>query len=132
MLVWLHPTSFNFNLNSLGGFPPLSFFGEANGRIKLSLLGRCKLWWAKSVSVPIPKVHINGKISIRMEKRVKNQCLSEPYVLINQLITSIWKAAHLKNSLLYMLGGKKISIQQKMTKIGTFENMVQIWSFKSP
>jgi hypothetical protein len=31
-----------------------------------------------------------------------------------------------------MLGGKKISIQQKMTKIGTFENMVQIWSFKSP
>jgi hypothetical protein len=28
--------------------------------------------------------------------------------------------------------GKKISIQQKMTKIGTFENKVQIWSFKIP
>ncbi len=27
---------------------------------------------------------------------------------------------------------KNISIQQKMTKIGTFENMAQIWSFKSP
>jgi hypothetical protein len=27
---------------------------------------------------------------------------------------------------------KKISIQQKMTKIGTFENMAQIFSFKSP
>jgi hypothetical protein len=28
--------------------------------------------------------------------------------------------------------GEKISIQQKMTKTGTFENKVQIWSFKSP
>jgi hypothetical protein len=28
--------------------------------------------------------------------------------------------------------GKEISIQQKMTKIGTFENMAQIWLFKSP
>jgi hypothetical protein len=28
--------------------------------------------------------------------------------------------------------GKKISTQQKMTKIGTFENKVQISSFKSP
>jgi len=28
--------------------------------------------------------------------------------------------------------GEKKSIQQKMTKIGTFENMAQIWSFKSP
>jgi hypothetical protein len=28
--------------------------------------------------------------------------------------------------------GGKISIQQKMTKIGTFENKVQIWLFKSP
>jgi hypothetical protein len=27
--------------------------------------------------------------------------------------------------------GKK-SIQQKMTKIGTFENKAQIWSFKNP
>jgi len=52
--------------------------------------------------------------------------LSGPYVVINQLIKFIWKATHLKNSLTYMLGGKKISIQQKMTKIGTFENKVQI------
>jgi hypothetical protein len=44
-----------------------------------------------------------------------------PYVVINQLIKSIWKVAHL----LYMLGGKK-SIQQKMTKIGTFKNIAQI------
>jgi hypothetical protein len=48
-----------------------------------------------------------------------------PYVVINQLIKSIWKTAHLKNILSYMLGGK-ISIQQEMTKIGTFENKVQI------
>ncbi len=27
--------------------------------------------------------------------------------------------------------GKK-STQQKMTKVGTFENKAQIWSFKSP
>jgi hypothetical protein len=32
---------------------------------------------------------------------------SGPYVVINQLIKSIWKATHLKNSLLYMLGEKK-------------------------
>jgi hypothetical protein len=51
--------------------------------------------------------------------------------VINQLIKSIGKVAHLKNSLLYMLGEKK-STQQKMTKIGTFENTTQIWSFKSP
>jgi len=46
---------------------------------------------------------------------------SGPYVVINQLTKSIWKVAHL----LYMLGGRK-SIQQKMTKIGTFKNMAQI------
>jgi hypothetical protein len=33
---------------------------------------------------------------------------------------------------IYIVRGKKISIQQKMTKIGAFENKVQIWSFKSP
>jgi hypothetical protein len=27
---------------------------------------------------------------------------------------------------------KKILIQQKMIKIGTFKNKAQIWSFKSP
>jgi hypothetical protein len=59
--------------------------------------------------------------------------LSGPYVVINQLIKSIWKATNLDNSLRYMLGMALggISIQQEMTKIGTFENKVQIWSFKS-
>jgi hypothetical protein len=57
--------------------------------------------------------------------------LSGPYVVINQLIKSTWKVANLKNFLLYMLG-EKISIQQKMTKIGTFENKAQIQSFKNP
>jgi len=51
--------------------------------------------------------------------------LNGPCVVINQLIMSIWKVAHLENSSLY-IWGKKISIQQKMTKIGTFENKAQI------
>jgi hypothetical protein len=38
--------------------------------------------------VPIPKVHINGKINIRMEKSLKPM-FSGPYVVINQLINSI-------------------------------------------
>jgi hypothetical protein len=58
--------------------------------------------------------------------------LNGPYAMISELIKSIWKDSHFKNSLLYMLGGKKISIQPKMTKIGTFENKVQMWSFESP
>jgi hypothetical protein len=29
---------------------------------------------SKATRVPIPKVHINGKINIRMEKTIKNQC----------------------------------------------------------
>ncbi len=57
--------------------------------------------------------------------------LSGPYMVINQLIKSTWKAAHLENYLLYMLG-EKISIQQKMTKIETFESKAQIQSFKNP
>jgi len=32
--------------------------------------------------------------------------LSGPYVMINQLIKSIWKVAHLENCLLYMLREK--------------------------
>jgi hypothetical protein len=52
-------------------------------------------------------------------------------VVINQLLKSIWKVDHLEKSILYMLREKK-SIQQKMTKIGTFENKAQIWSFKRP
>jgi hypothetical protein len=35
--------------------------------------------------------------------------LNGPYVVINQLINSIWMATHLKNSLLYMLGEKNIN-----------------------
>jgi hypothetical protein len=58
--------------------------------------------------------------------------LNGPYVVINQLIKSIGKATHLENSLTYMLRGKKISMQQKMTKIGAFESKVHFWSFKSP
>jgi hypothetical protein len=58
--------------------------------------------------------------------------LSGSYVLINQLIKSIWNVAHLENFLLYMLSKKIKSIQQKMTKIGTFETKVQMWSFKIP
>jgi hypothetical protein len=34
---------------------------------------------------------------------------SGPNVVINQLIKSIWKAAHLENFLLYMLGEKVIN-----------------------
>jgi hypothetical protein len=48
-----------------------------------------------------------------------------PYVVINQLVKSIWKGTHFLKKLLYMVG-EKILIQQKMTKIGTFENMAQI------
>jgi len=32
-----------------------------------------------------------------------------PYVVINQLINSKWKVAHLENSLLYMLKEKNIN-----------------------
>jgi hypothetical protein len=43
---------------------------------------------SKMAKVPIPKVHINGKINIRMEKSLKPM-FSGPYVVINQLINSI-------------------------------------------
>jgi hypothetical protein len=35
--------------------------------------------------------------------------LSGPYVVINQLMKSIWKVTHLENSLSYMLGEKNIN-----------------------
>jgi len=57
----------------------------------------------------VPKVHINGKINTRMKKIHEKSMLNGPYMMINQLIKSIWKAAHLKNSLSYMLGGKNIN-----------------------
>jgi hypothetical protein len=40
-----------------------------------------------------------------MDKNVKKPILTIPYVVFNQLINSIWKACHLKNSLTYMLKG---------------------------
>jgi len=46
-----------------------------------------------------------------------------PYVLINQLIRSIWKDAHFKNSLLYMLGGKKYQSNKKWLRLG----LLKIW-----
>jgi len=36
--------------------------------------------------------------------------LRGPYVVINQLIKSIWKVAHLENNLLNMLGEKHINL----------------------
>jgi hypothetical protein len=33
---------------------------------------------SKTTRVPVPKVHINGKINTRMEKNVKIQCLVGP------------------------------------------------------
>jgi hypothetical protein len=57
---------------------------------------------------------------------------NEPYVVINQLIKSIWKIAHLNLFFIIHVRRKQVSIQQKMTKIGTFENKAQIWSLKSP
>jgi hypothetical protein len=54
-----------------------------------------------------------------------------PYVMINQLIKVHTKECPSKFFFIIHVRGKKISIQQKMTKIGTFENKAQIWSFKS-
>jgi glutaredoxin len=39
--------------------------------------------------VLVPKVHINGKINIGMEKKLYKPMLKGPYVLINELIKSI-------------------------------------------
>jgi hypothetical protein len=58
--------------------------------------------------------------------------LNGPYVVINQLIKSIWKNFHFKNFFIIHVTGKKLSVQQKMTKIGSFENKVQMWLFESP
>jgi hypothetical protein len=44
--------------------------------------------------------------------------LNGPYVVINQLIKSIWKATHLENSLSYMLGGKKYQSNKKWPRLG--------------
>jgi hypothetical protein len=57
--------------------------------------------------------------------------LSEPYVIINQNKVHMKGCPSRKKKILHVKG-EKISIQQKIIKIGTFENKVQIWSFKSP
>jgi len=44
-----------------------------------------------------------------MEKKRQKPMFSGPYVVIDQLIKSIWKATQFKNFLLYMLR-KKITI----------------------
>jgi hypothetical protein len=44
--------------------------------------------------------------------------LNGPYVVINQLIKSIQKAAHLKNNLTYMLGGEKNASNKKKSRLG--------------
>jgi hypothetical protein len=51
--------------------------------------------------------HKSPYFYIKMGKNSLKSILSGPYVMINQLIKSIWKVAHLDNSLIYMLGGKK-------------------------
>ncbi len=45
-----------------------------------------------------------------MEKKHYKPMLKGPYVVINQLIKSIWKATHLEKKLSCMLGGKKYVI----------------------
>jgi len=50
--------------------------------------------------------------------------------MINELTKFKWMRAQLDNFLTYLLK-KKQSIQPKMIEM-SFENKVQIWSFKSP
>jgi hypothetical protein len=57
--------------------------------------------------------------------------LNGPYVVINQNKVHM-KGCPSRKLFFIHVKGKKISIQQNITKIGTFENKVQIWSFKSP
>jgi hypothetical protein len=60
-----------------------------------------------------------------MEKNVKNQCQVGPiwYYSINQVNM---KGCPSRKLFIIQIRGKYILIQQKMTKIGTFENKVQI------
>jgi hypothetical protein len=37
----------------------------------------------------VQKVHINGKINVKMEKKMLKPMFNGPYVVINQLIRSI-------------------------------------------
>jgi hypothetical protein len=49
------------------------------------------------------------------------------YGLVNELIKFIWKYTYLDIFFIYILQGKKSSIQQKVTHVIFFENKVQIW-----
>jgi len=51
--------------------------------------------------------------------------LRGPYVMINQLIKSIWKASHLGNSLLHMLRGKKYQSNKKWPRLGLLKIRVK-------
>jgi hypothetical protein len=62
--------------------------------------------WLKSNKSLSPQSPYKWKINIKKQTPM----LSGPYMVINQLINSIWKVAHLENSLLCILR-KKISIQ---------------------
>jgi hypothetical protein len=44
--------------------------------------------------------------------------LKGPYVVINQLTKSIWKATHLENILLHMLGEKKYQFNKNWSRLG--------------
>jgi hypothetical protein len=57
----------------------------------------------------IPYVNLFTKYNLKRKKSM----LSGPYVVINQLINSIWKVAHLKNFLLDKLRGKKYQSKKK-------------------
>jgi hypothetical protein len=72
-------------------------------------LGRCKLQWFKNNKSPSPKSPYKWKNNNYNGKKCLKLMLNGPYVVINQLIKSIWKATHLENSLSYMLGEKNIN-----------------------
>jgi len=62
----------------------------------------------------IPYVNLFTKYNLKRKKSM----LSGPYVVINQLINSIWKVAHLKNFLLDKLRGKKYQSKKKGPRLG--------------
>ncbi len=77
---------------------------------------------SKATKVPILEVHINGKINTRMKKRLKPM-FSGPYVVINQLIKSIWKDVHLKKNFIIHVRGKKYQSNKKSQRLG----LLKIW-----
>jgi hypothetical protein len=90
-------------------------------------MGKCKLGWLKSSKSPNPK---SPYLTLEWKKNFKinvEWALSDDQS-INKVHTKGYPSRKLFN---IHVKRKKISIQQKMTKIGTFENKVQVWSFKS-